>query len=49
MIVDVQLADGRVRVKTAPEFPGMPGEPCYLTVNRDKWHAFAADSGQAYF
>ena len=49
MIVDVQLADSRIRVKTTPEFPGLPGEQCYLTVNRDKWHAFATDTGHAYF
>jgi multiple sugar transport system ATP-binding protein len=49
MIVDVQLADARVRVKTAPEFAGAPGDTCYMTVNRDKWHAFATDTGRAYF
>jgi multiple sugar transport system ATP-binding protein len=49
MIVDVQLADARIRVKTTPEFAGLPGEPCYLTVNRDKWHAFEAETGTAFF
>jgi multiple sugar transport system ATP-binding protein len=49
MIVEVQLSDARVRVKTSPEFPGNPGDTCYLTVNRDKWHAFATDTGRAYF
>ncbi|MBL8906045.1 MAG: ATP-binding cassette domain-containing protein [Rhizobiales bacterium] len=49
MIVEVQLSDARVRVKTSPEFPGNPGDKCYLTVNRDKWHAFATDTGKAYF
>ena len=49
MIVDVQLSDARVRVKTVPEFAGSPGDICYMTVNRDKWHAFAADTGRAFF
>lgn len=49
MIVDVQLADARIRVKTAPEFSGQPGDACYMTVNRDKWHVFAMDTGRAYF
>jgi len=49
MIVEVQLADARIRVKTAPEFAGSPGEACYLSVNRDKWHAFNVDTGRAYF
>ncbi|CAN5356091.1 sn-glycerol-3-phosphate ABC transporter ATP-binding protein UgpC [soil metagenome] len=49
MIVDVQLADARIRVKTAPEFEGQPGDACYMTVNRDKWHVFAMDTGRAYF
>ncbi|MFB2552749.1 ABC transporter ATP-binding protein [Ensifer soli] len=49
MLVDVSLADCRVRVKTAPEFSGKPGETCYLTVNRSKWHVFDAKDGHAYF
>ena len=49
MIVDVQLADARIRVKTVPEFDGAPGEACYVTVNRDKWHAFDAETGRAFF
>ena len=38
MLVDVQLADARIRVKTSTEFAGVAGEPCFMTVNRDKWH-----------
>jgi multiple sugar transport system ATP-binding protein len=49
MLVEVQLADSRIRVKTTPEFEGKPGETCYLTVNRDKWHVFDAGDGHAYF
>ena len=49
MIVDVNLADSRIRVKTTPEFTGKEGEKCYITVNREKWHAFSMADGQAFF
>ena len=49
MIVDVQLDDARIRVKTTPEFAGKPGDPCYMTVNRDKWHVFAKRYGTGLF
>ncbi len=49
MLVEVQLQDVRMRVKTTPEFPGQPGDACWLTVNRDKWHIFDAGDGHAYF
>ena len=49
MLVEVQLSDCRMRVKTKPEFEGQPGETCHLTVNRDKWHVFDAGDGHAYF
>ena len=49
MLVDVQLADSRIRVKTSTEFAGVADDPCYMTVNRDKWHLFDIDDGHAYF
>ena len=49
MLVEVDLADTRIRVKTTPEFEGKPGEICHLTVNREKWHIFDAGDGHAYF
>ena len=49
MLVDVQLADARIRVKTSTEFAGAADEPCFMTVNRDKWHLFDMDDGHAYF
>jgi multiple sugar transport system ATP-binding protein len=49
MIVDVNLADSRIRVKTTPEFAGKEGDACYITVNRNKWHAFSSTDGRAYF
>ncbi|WP_377295238.1 ABC transporter ATP-binding protein [Rhizobium sp. SG2393] len=49
MLVDVSLDDCRIRVKTTPDFPGKPGETCYVTVNRSKWHVFDAKDGHAYF
>ena len=49
MLVDVQLADARIRVKTHTEFAGVADDLCYMTVNRDKWHLFDIDDGHAYF
>ena len=49
MLVEVQIQDCRMRVKTSTDFQGLPGEICYLTVNREKWHVFDAGDGHAYF
>jgi multiple sugar transport system ATP-binding protein len=49
MVIDVDLADSRIRVKTSTDFEGMEGQACYMTVNRDKWHAFSKDNGIALF
>jgi multiple sugar transport system ATP-binding protein len=49
MIVDVDLEDSRIRVKTSTEFAGLEGETCYMTVSRDKWHAFSKENGKAVF
>src|SRR5690606_4983767 len=49
MIIDVDLDDSRIRVKTSTEFAGDEGEMCYMTVNRDKWHAFSRENGAAIF
>jgi multiple sugar transport system ATP-binding protein len=49
LLVEVQLSDARIRVKTTPEFEGKAGETCYLTVRREKWHVFDAGDGHAYF
>jgi multiple sugar transport system ATP-binding protein len=49
MIVETQVGDARLRVKTSPDFPGAPGETCYLSVDRNRWHVFDAGDGHAYF
>ena len=50
MIIDVDLDDGsRIRVKTSTDFDGVEGQTCYMTVNRDKWHAFSKENGKALF
>jgi multiple sugar transport system ATP-binding protein len=49
MIVDVELGRERVRVKTSTEFSGREGDTCYLSVNREKWHAFSKETGKAIF
>jgi multiple sugar transport system ATP-binding protein len=47
IIVDVDLDDARIRVKTSTEFDGKEGDTCFITVNREKWHAFSKDTGRA--
>jgi multiple sugar transport system ATP-binding protein len=47
IIVDVDLDDARVRVKTSTEFEGKEGDTCYICANRDKWHAFSKETGKA--
>ena len=49
MIIDVDLEDSRIRVKTSTEFEGLEGQTCYMTINRDKWHAFSKENGKALF
>jgi multiple sugar transport system ATP-binding protein len=49
MIIDVDLDDSRIRVKTSTDFNGEEGQTCYMTVNRDKWHAFSKETGKALF
>ncbi|MEI7600782.1 MAG: ABC transporter ATP-binding protein [Aestuariivirga sp.] len=49
MIVDVDLDDCRIRVKTSTEFSGEEGQTCYMTVNTNKWHAFSKGNGKAFF
>ena len=49
MIIDVDLDDSRIRVKTSTDFEGIEGQTCYMTVNRDKWHAFSKENGKALF
>lgn len=49
MIVDVDLDDSRIRVKTSTEFAGEERQTCYLTINTAKWHAFSKENGKALF
>lgn len=49
MIIDVDLDDSRIRVKTSTDFQGVEGQPCFITVNREKWHAFSKENGKAVF
>ncbi len=49
-LVDTQFGDGaRMLVKTRAGFAGAIGDPCHLTINTARWHAFSATSGEAYF
>ena len=49
MIIDVDLDDSRIRVKTSTDFDGVEGQSCHMTVNREKWHAFSKENGNAIF
>lgn len=49
MLVEVELEDARVRVKTSPDFPGKAGETCYLTAKRELWHLFDISDGHAFY
>lgn len=49
MIIDVDLDDSRIRVKTSTDFQGVEGQTCFITVNREKWHAFSKENGKAVF
>ncbi len=49
MIVDVDLVGERIRVKTSTEFDGKEGDTCYISANREKWHAFSKETGKTLF
>ena len=49
IIIDVDLDDSRIRVKTSTDFEGTEGQTCYMTVDREKWHAFSKENGRAVF
>jgi multiple sugar transport system ATP-binding protein len=49
MVVDVDLGRERIRVKTSTEFQGTEGDICYISANREKWHAFSKETGRAIF
>ena len=49
MLVEVELGDTRVQVKTTPDFQGAIGERCFVTFDTRRWHTFSRVDGQAYF
>ncbi|HWL67682.1 MAG TPA: ABC transporter ATP-binding protein [Geminicoccus sp.] len=49
MLVDVSLGKDKVLVKTRPDFEGRMDGPCYLTLDRGRWHLFGKDDGVALF
>ncbi|WP_159712143.1 ABC transporter ATP-binding protein [Geminicoccus flavidas] len=49
MLVDVSLGGDKVLVKTRPDFEGRMDSPCYLTLDRGRWHLFGKDDGVALF
>ncbi|MEO1190194.1 MAG: ABC transporter ATP-binding protein [Pseudomonadota bacterium] len=49
LLVDVEVGDNKVLVKAKPSYQGTGGDTCFLTFDRDRWHLFAKEDGQAYF
>lgn len=49
LLIDVSLGGSKALVKAKPSYRGSQGDPCYLRFDRNRWHLFAKDSGQAYF
>jgi len=48
-LVNVDLKNAQLLVKTHPDFSGAMGETCHLTFDTGRWHFFASDNGIAYF
>lgn len=49
MLVEAQLQDSRVTVKTKPDYPGQEGENCALVFDKSRWHVFSGEDGSAIF
>ncbi|MBC6404175.1 MAG: ATP-binding cassette domain-containing protein [Rhodospirillales bacterium] len=49
LLVDVILEGSKVLVKAKPNYRGGRGEVCHLTFDRERWHLFDREDGQAYF
>lgn len=49
MLVEADLGDTRVQVKTTPDFQGAIGDRCYLSFHTGRWHTFSREDGKAYF
>ncbi|MEM8915840.1 MAG: ABC transporter ATP-binding protein, partial [Pseudomonadota bacterium] len=47
MLVEVQVAQNRIRAKTNTDFGGTVGAPCYVTLNSHDMRLFSAASGVA--
>ena len=49
MLVEVELGEDRIQVKTKPDFRGAIGDRCHIQFHTDRWHAFSRTDGRAYF
>ncbi len=49
LLVDVALEGSKLLVKAKPSYHGNRGDTCHLTFDRERWHLFAKEDGQAYF
>lgn len=49
MLVEAQIDDTRITVKTDAGFQADMGDTCYLGLDASRWHLFDNDTGAAYF
>ncbi len=49
LLVDVALEGSKLLVKAKPSYHGVSVDTCYLTFDRERWHLFSKENGQAYF
>jgi len=49
LLVDVSLDQSKLLVKAKPSYHGNRGDTGYLTFDRERWHLFSKENGQAHF
>jgi len=49
MLVEAQVSNSRITVKTKPDYSGQMGDTCQLKFDNTRWHVFAGEDGVAYF
>jgi multiple sugar transport system ATP-binding protein len=49
MLVEVEVGEDRLQVKTKPDFPGAIGNECYISFQTERWHGFSLEDGRAAF
>jgi len=49
VLIDVEVGQSKVLVKAKPSFRGGRGDDCYMTMDRNRWHIFPKETGEAIF